>query len=128
MKPDDVQLTEPQLAVMRALWGLGEARTTEIVERVAARRGLAYTTVATMLSRLEKRGVVRSRQEGHERIYRAQISEAQVQRSMVSDLVSTLFRGDSAALISHLVRAEEIDEDDLERARQLLREADGASD
>lgn len=120
MSRNDIQLSAAQLDVMRALWGLGEAPTARIVERVAARRSLAYTTVATMLSRLEKRGAVASRQQGREKIYRPLVSEAQVRSSMVSDLVSRLFRGEPAALVSHLVRHEDIGEEELSRVRELL--------
>lgn len=121
----DVQLSEVQLAVMRALWRTGEAPTARVVEQVGRERKLAYTTVATMLSRLEKRGLVASRQQGREKIYRALVSEDEVQAAMVSGLVSRLFRGDPAALVSHLVRRDEIREEDLERVREMLKNEDG---
>lgn len=120
----DVQLSEAQLAVMRALWRTGEAPTARVVEQVGRDRRLAYTTVATMLSRLEKRGLVVSRQEGREKVYRPLVSEDEVQTAMVSGLVSRLFQGDPAALVSHLVRRDEIDEDDLERVRAMLQDED----
>lgn len=122
MAKREIQLSEAQLAVMRALWELGEAPTAEVVRRVAAKRRLAYTTVATMLSRLEKRGVVTSHQVGREKVYQAVVSEHEVRTSMVAGLVSRLFRGDPAALVSHLVREDEIDEEDLGRVREILRE------
>lgn len=118
----DVQLSEAQLSVMRALWRLGETPTARVVELVSKQRRLAYTTVATMLSRLEKRGLVASRQEGREKIYRTLVSEDEVRTAMVSGLVSRLFRGNPAALVSHLVRREEIGEDDLQRVRELLKD------
>lgn len=120
----DVQLSEAQLAVMRALWRAGEAPTARVVEQVGRDRRLAYTTVATMLSRLEKRGLVVSRQEGREKVYRPLVSEDEVQTAMVSGLVSRLFQGDPAALVSHLVRRDEIDEGDLERVRAMLQDED----
>lgn len=128
MKREELQLSEVQLAVMRALWELDEAPTASVVKQVASRRKLAYTTVATMLSRLEKRGLVESRQEGREKIYRPLVTEDEVQTSMVSGLVSRLFRGDPAALVSHLVRRDEIGEDDLERVRDMLKGDENGDD
>lgn len=125
MSKRDVQLSEVQLAVMGALWRTGEAPTAKVVEQVAKERKLAYTTVATMLSRLEKRGLVASRQEGREKIYRPLVSEDDVQTAMVSGLVSRLFKGDPAALVSHLVRRDEIGEEDLRRVREMLKDEDG---
>src|SRR5207248_2952602 len=59
--PDRHQLTELQLAILRVIWDRGEATVQEIWEALHAERGLAQTTVATMLSRLERRGVVTRR-------------------------------------------------------------------
>jgi len=59
--PDRHQLTELQLAILRVLWERGEATVQDIWEALHPERGLAQTTVATMLSRLERRGVVTRR-------------------------------------------------------------------
>lgn len=114
------QLSELQLAVMRALWRRGEATTAEVVADLAAERGLAHTTVATLLTRLEKRGAVAQRRDGRSFIYRARLSETEVQRSMVAGLVAALFAGDSAALVAHLVREDEVTPGDLAAIRARL--------
>lgn len=125
MARNEIQLSDVQLVVMRALWRTGEAPTARVVEQVGRDRKLAYTTVSTLLSRLEKRGLVASRQEGREKIYRPLVSEDEAQTAMVSGLVLRLFRGDPAALVSHLVKRDEIDADDLERVREMLKDDDG---
>jgi predicted transcriptional regulator len=86
-------------------------------------RALAYTTVATLLSRLEKRGLVTSTKAGRERVFEAVVSEGEVTDHMVSDLVSKLFRGDPRALVSHLVSDAEFDEADLEAVKRMLAKA-----
>lgn len=121
----DVTLSDLQLALMRVLWASGEASTADVAEALRDERALAHTTVATMLTRLEKRGLLASRREGRQIVYRALVSESQVQRSMVSGLVSTLFGGDARALVSHLLREDEIAPSDLEQMRALL-QAHGA--
>lgn len=121
------QLSDLQLAVMRVLWQRGEAATAEVVADLAAERGLAHTTVATLLTRLEKRGVVAQRRDGRSWIYSARLSEAEVQRSMVADLVASLFAGDSTALLAHLVSADEVTAGDLAAIRARLRAARNSS-
>jgi predicted transcriptional regulator len=79
--------------------------------------------VATLLTRLEKRGVLAQRREGRTLIYRARVTESDVRRSMVSRLVATLFQGDAAALVAHLVREDEVAPGDLARVRALLKES-----
>lgn len=125
MSTDDTTLSELQLELMRVLWARGEASTADVAEVLASSRGLAHTTIATLLSRLEKRGVVESRRDGRQLVYRARVAEGDVRRSMVSGLLGSLFGGDARALIAHLVREEEIAAGDLERVRQLLERRDG---
>jgi predicted transcriptional regulator len=109
-----------QLELMRVLWDAGRATTAEVHERVGKPRQLAYTTVATLLTRLEKRGLVKSVKEQGERVFKSTVTESEVTRSMVSSLVDTLFRGDPSALVSHLVNEKDIDKDDIEAVRKLL--------
>ena len=116
-----IQLSELQLAVMRELWRRGEAATAEVAAALAAERGLAHTTVATLLTRLEKRGVVGTRRDGRALLYRPRVSEDDVRRSMVAELVATLFRGDSTALLAHLVSEDEVTPAEVARARARLR-------
>jgi BlaI family penicillinase repressor len=116
----DIHLSEVQLAVMRVLWGSQRATTAMVHEQMGKPRSLAYTTVATLLHRLEKRGLVRSDKDGRERVYRSLVSEAEVKRHMVSDLISNLFRGDAGALVSHLVTDSEFDSEDIKTVRRLL--------
>lgn len=116
----DVHLSEIQFQVMHALWAAGKATTSEVYERVGRPRSLAYTTIATLLTRLEKRQLIRSVKEQNERIFQPLVSESEVTRSMVTSLVATLFRGDSSALVSHLVKDGEFTQEDLQTVRKLL--------
>ncbi len=120
MSSEDTSLSELQLELMRVLWTRGEASTADVAEVLANSRGLAHTTIATLLSRLEKRGVVASRRDGRQLVYRALVAQGEVQRSMVSGLLDNLFGGDARALLAHLVREEEIAPGDLDRVRELL--------
>jgi BlaI family penicillinase repressor len=117
----DVALSELQIAVVRVLWQRGDASVTDVAAVLAEERGLKHTTVATLLTRLEKRGVVAQRREGRQLIYSAQVSESQVRRSMVADLVGSLFGGDARELVAHLVSEAEIAPGDLARVRKRLR-------
>ena len=116
----DIALSELQIAVVRVLWRNGETSVTDIAKVLGDERGLKHTTVATLLTRLEKRGVVEQRREGRQLIYRALISEPQVRRSMVADLVGSLFGGDSRELVAHLVRESDLAPGDLENLRKRL--------
>ncbi len=115
-----LELSELQLAVMRVLWQKKKAAVAEVQEALKLERDLALTTVATVLTRLEKAGLVTHRASGRHYLYRPLVSEEEVRRSMVSVLAERLFEGDVAALVSHLVNAREIKPGDLARVRQLI--------
>jgi BlaI family penicillinase repressor len=116
---DDIALSELQLDVMRVLWR-GEASVADVAAALVTSRGLAHTTIATVLTRLGKRGLVDARRYGRQLVYRALVDESQVRRSMVGDLIQTLFRGDPNALLAHLVNEKEVAPGDLERVQALL--------
>ena len=119
---DAPPLTELQVALLRVLWGRGEATVADICAELRTERPLAPTTVATLLSRLEKRGVVRHRTVARQYVYRAAVSEQDVRSSMVGELTEQLFDGDVAALVSHLLTSQAVGPDDLQKVRALLAE------
>jgi len=116
-----VRLGKLQLAIMRVLWRRGEAAVAEVHEELAVERGLAPTTIATMLVKLERKGVATHRTEGRRFIYRPLIDEEQVRRSMVDELTSQLFHGDVTALVNHLLCEHSIDAHELTELRSLIR-------
>jgi predicted transcriptional regulator len=115
-------LGELQYAIMRVLWEEGEATVARVQERLAAgeTHERALTTIATMLTKMEKKGVVAHRSEGRIFVYRAVVQEDAVRRSMVSELTERLFGGDYGALVSHLLDEQDIDKAELQRLRSLV--------
>jgi BlaI family penicillinase repressor len=112
-------LGDLQHAIMAVLWARGEATTSEVHAALQG-RGLALTTISTMLRKMEEKGVVLHRTEGRQFVYRPTVSEAEVRTSMVGDLVQRLFGGDPRALVAHLVSAHEIDRHELDELRRRL--------
>jgi predicted transcriptional regulator len=124
----ETHLTDLQLAIVRILWQRGECSVLEVQDALLPERRLALTTVATLLSRLEKRGVVAHRAEGRVYVYRATVTEPQVRRTMVAELTELLFDGRPAALISHLLSSRDIRAGDLAEVKRLIAEAEARGD
>jgi BlaI family penicillinase repressor len=118
--PERHQLTELQLAILRILWDKGEATVQDIWEALHAERGLAQTTVATVLSRLERRGVVTRRAQSRQYRYRAAVTEQEVQHSMIGELTERLFDGDVTALVQHLLAGEDVSPGDIAKIRDMI--------
>lgn len=120
MVPSRKTLGDLQLAIMRVLWDRGEATAADVHGALLSERGLAPTTIATMLRKMEDKGVVEHRSEGRTFVYRPLVSQDDVHRSMVGELVERLFGGDPAALVNHLLTEGDVDLDELEELRRQL--------
>jgi len=120
---DMAELSELQLDIVRVLWRHKEATAAQVQAALDAERGLALTTVSTLLSRLEKRGLVTHRTEGRTFIYRAAVTEPQVRHSMLGSLVDSVFKGDPTELVSQLLSARDLSPDDLEKIRAMVEAA-----
>ena len=118
--PGRHQLTELQLAILRVIWDRSEATVQDVWEALHAERGLAQTTVATMLSRLERRGVVTRRCQSRQYHYRAAVTEREVQHSMVGELTERLFDGDVTALVQHLLTGKDVSPGDIAKIRDMI--------
>jgi predicted transcriptional regulator len=113
-------LGELQYAIMRVLWSEREASVNRVFEALPAEHRRALTTIATMLTKMEKKGVVSHRSEGRQFVYLPEVEEQDVRRTMVEDLTERLFDGDVAALVSHLLTEQEIDRDELGQLQKLI--------
>ena len=122
------QLTALQLSILRELWSRKEATVSELWESLHEERGLAPTTLATILSRLERRGVVAHRSRARQFVYRALVTAEEVQHTMVGDLTASLFEGDVPALVSHLLTAQDVSPGDLARIRTMIDDAERAKE
>jgi len=114
------RLTVPQLEILRVLWQRSEATVVDIQQALRAARPLAATTIATLLSRLEKRGLVAYRTEGRQYVYRAVLQERDAQQHALVEVTQGLFAGDVATMVSQLLSSHELRPGDLARVRELI--------
>jgi BlaI family transcriptional regulator, penicillinase repressor len=119
-EPTAPRLTASQLEIMRVLWDRTEATVVEIHQALSAGRELAPTTIATLLSRLDKRGLVSYRTEGRQYVYRALIGERDAQQHALGEVTRGWFAGDVAGMVSQLLSSHEIRPGDLARVRELI--------
>ncbi len=120
--PDRQPLTELQIAILRFLWDQGELTVAQIWEQLYAERKLAQTTIATIVARLQRRRILARRTKDKQFVYRALVTEADVQHSMVSELTERLFAGDVTALVSHLLSDRDMTPGDLARVRKMIKD------
>ncbi len=117
--PQPPRLGDLQLAILGELWRRGEATVAQVHEALSA-RGLALTTIGTMLRKMEARGLVAHRSEGRVFIYRSRVREQEVATSMLGDVIERLFDGNATGLVSRLLREGEFQQDELSELRRLI--------
>jgi BlaI family transcriptional regulator, penicillinase repressor len=120
-----MRLGDLQLAILKVLWRLGAATVADVHEQLVEQK-LAYTTIATMLRKMEDRGLVvhaapSGDRQGRRFVFRPLVSEQEVTRGMTDDLVARLFDGNLASTVSHLLEAREVSSAELEAIEELIR-------
>ena len=116
------RLGDLQLRIMQILWAGTEATVADVHAALASERELAYTTIATMLRKMEARGLVRHRLDGRSFIYRAAVREEAVSRGMADHLVDRLFEGSLSDMVHHLLTTREVSHEELSKLEKMIAE------
>jgi predicted transcriptional regulator len=115
------RLTRLELRIMEALWSRGASSVREIQEAFPENDRPAYTTVQTMVYRLEgKKAIRRLKKIGNAHIFEAAISRNAAQRRLIDDLLA-FFGGRPQPVVAHLVETGKLTLDDVQEAEQLIR-------
>jgi predicted transcriptional regulator len=115
------KLTKLELQIMETLWTGGEASIREMQEAFPEDGRPGYTTVQTMVYRLEAKGVVRRvRKVGNFHMFAATVTRDSAERRLVDDLLA-MFGGQSRPVVAHLIEAGKLTLEDVEFAERTLK-------
>jgi predicted transcriptional regulator len=120
---DPFSLGALQLRILKELWACGEASVAKVHATVGAERSLAPTTIATMLRKMEERGLVGHREAGRTFIYRATVRAEDVNHSAARHFLERLSEGSLASAVSHLLRARDVSRQELEELGKMIAQA-----
>jgi BlaI family transcriptional regulator, penicillinase repressor len=114
------KLTKLELQIMEALWNRGQCSVREIQESFPAKKRPAYTTVQTMVYRLEiKKALRRIKKIATANIFEAAVSREASERRLIDDLLG-LFGGRSRPIMAHLIEAGKLSLEDVREAERVL--------
>jgi predicted transcriptional regulator len=113
-------LGELQAAVMNVVWELGEATVGQVREQLADQRELAYTTVLSVLQKLEKAGWLKHRSDGRSYVYLPRKSRSDAGRSAVRQFTQRMFGGDPLVLFEHLLDDDRLTAAELAELRKMI--------
>ncbi len=116
-------LGSSELEVLKALWDEGPATVREVLNLLHHRgRRVAYTTVQTLLTRLEQKRFVVSNKSDLAHVFRARVSRDRVTRSRLRALLNQLYDGAAGPLVLQLVRTERLRPEEIEELHKLIEE------
>ncbi len=114
-------IPDSELDVLKVLWDLGQATVREALETLrAAGRQWSYATVATLLDRLESKGLVNSDRRELAFVYRPAISSQEVCQRRLTSLVDKLYQGEPGLLVLHLLKSHPLDPSQAKEVRAVL--------
>ncbi len=119
-QPATHRLGDLQLKILQALWERREATVAVVHDSLGGSDRYAYTTVATMLRKMEARGLVRHRADGRTFIYQPAVDEADVSRGMMDHLIDRIFEGSLAEAVNHLLNTRDVSHGELRQLEKLI--------
>ena len=116
------RLSKLEYRIMETLWSKGNCSIREILDAFPARKKPAYTTVQTMVYRLEEKKIVRRvKKVGNFHIFSPSLSRDSAQRRLVDDLLA-MFGGHTQPLMAHLIESGKLSLQDVKEAEKLLQD------
>jgi predicted transcriptional regulator len=116
------RLTKSELPIMEALWARGASSIREIQEALPEKVRPAYTTVQTMVYRLEaKKAIRRVKKIGNAHVFEAAITRSSAQRRIVDEFLG-FFGGRLQPVMAHLIETGRLTLDDIQDAEATLRD------
>ncbi len=116
-------IPDSELDVLKVLWDRGQATVREVLETLrTAGRQWSYATVATLLDRLETKGVITSDRSELAFVYKPTITTHEVRQKRLNSLVDKLYEGEPGLLVLHLLKSHPLDAGQAKEVRAVLEE------
>lgn len=113
-------LGQLQAAVMEVVWRLGQATVQQVRQELPSGQGLAYTTVLSVMQKLEKAGWLTHRADGRSYLYLPKRSRREAGQSALSQFIDRTFGGDALVMMQHLLEDERLSELELTELRKMI--------
>lgn len=121
-KETEVRLGKMELQIMQVVWDLGTATVHDVKETLGKGRKPAYSTILTMMRRLEEKGYLEHDVEERTYVYRPTISRQLVRGNMLGDLLERVFEGSPQLLVSSLIEQKKLTAKQVQEIQRLLKE------
>ncbi len=114
------RLGERELQILNTIWELNTASVADVHGILSQSEEIAYTTVMTTMKKLADKGYLTFDQSDKKYVYRPEIKPGEVRRGLLTDLISSAFRGSPLSLVRTLVQDESLSDEEREEIRRLI--------
>ncbi len=111
---------ELEMAILDVLWRRGAGTAHDVRDELAAERSLAYSTVLTVMRRMEEKGMLSRRKESRRHVYEPAVDRTSIRSSSVRDLLRRCFGDSPGELVMHLVEEDGLSAKELQRIEALV--------
>ena len=122
MPKNPVELTESEWPVIKVVWDTEPCTAPAVRERLAKSTGWTYSTVRTLMDRMVAKGVLTARKEGKATVYHSAVTRRQAQRGELFYALKHAFNGALAPMVQCLLESKDLDETELDKIEELVRE------
>jgi len=116
-----IRLGRLELDIMKAVWDRNGATVREVQAALSSRGARAYSTILTMMRKLEAKGYLKHEEKDRTFTYRAVLTRAQVRKSLLADLVDRVFDGSAELVVSGLIEHRRLSRVELDDIRKTLK-------
>ncbi|MDD5458603.1 MAG: BlaI/MecI/CopY family transcriptional regulator [Phycisphaerae bacterium] len=124
MKQKNLELFESEWAILQAVWELEPVAAGTVQEALQNEKGWAYTTVKTMMDRMVKKGLLKTKKIRNIYLYSASITKDQARKSEIARTLKRAFDGALTPMMQFLIEEERLSKDELEQLRLLVNKAE----
>ena len=113
-------LGKRELMIMNIIWDRSEASVRDVFKEILQNEEVAYTTILSMMQKLEKKGFLSHREEGRTYIYAPVIQRNEIETNMLQELVESLFRGSYLNLVNTVIKNKKLSPAKVEELMQKI--------
>ena len=119
-KSSEIRLGRLELKIMNVVWEKGKATVHDVKDVLGRGRKPAYSTILTMMRKLEAKGYLEHEVNDRTYIYHPSISQKAVRHGVLGDILDRLFEGSPSLLLNSLAEQKHISEKELREIRKLI--------
>ena len=122
MPKPEIELTEAEWAIIKAVWQKEPCTAPDIQQKLEKQTSWTYSTVRTLMDRMVTKGLLKADKQRNPTLYRSAVSKAQAQKGELLYALKHAFSGALTPMVQCLLDTREVTREELDNIKQLIAE------